>query len=58
MNVDPGRPGPLERARHLVALIGEILTIAVAARSLYDDRRPATMERPIRLQEDRCAATR
>ena len=58
MNVDPGRPAHLERARHLVALIGEILTIAAAARSLYNDRRPATMEGPRRHQEDRCAATR
>ena len=58
MTTDPGRAGQLERARHLVALVGEILTIAAAARSLYNDRRPATMERPRRHQEDRCAATR
>ena len=58
MSVDPARPGHLERVRKVVALVGEILTIAIAARSLYDDRRPATMERPRRHQEDRCAATR
>lgn len=58
MTTDPGRAGQLERARYLVALVGEILTIAAAARSLYNDRRPATMEGPRRHQEDRCAATR
>ena len=57
MTTDPGRPASWS-GRHLVQLVGEILTIAAAARSLYNDRRPATMERPRRHQEDRCAATR
>ena len=53
-----GSTWPGGRGSTGVQLIGEILAVAVVARSLLTDRSGTTMVRAPRHQETRCAATR
>lgn len=58
MTTDGTRPDRTAGSHQVVRLVGEILAVAVAARSLLTDRPGATMGRTPRHQETRCAATR